>query len=144
MGIVVERGLARCPRCVAVADYTFTELGPGSLSYEVDCKRCGERYREVHGPTARKFGTDAVADWMPDVPPASANYERMLAWLSAAQSRGKAAASGATAWLSAWTHSRSAELGLALRARRGSAAAQRKEPNGPFTRIAEQREPYVR
>ena len=28
MGVVVERGLARCPRCVAVADYVLHRVGP--------------------------------------------------------------------------------------------------------------------
>jgi len=65
MSVVVERGLARCPHCVAVTQYSFTELGPNSMCYEVDCKKCGERYRELHGPTAPKFGVDTVADWVP-------------------------------------------------------------------------------
>lgn len=88
MSVVVERGLARCPHCVAVTQYSFTELGPNSLCYEVDCKKCGERYRELHGPTAPKFGVDPVTDWVPDVPPSPPAYrERMRAWLAAARTR---------------------------------------------------------
>lgn len=87
MSVVVERGLARCPHCVAVTQYSFTELGPNSLCYEVDCKKCGERYRELHGPTAPKFGVDAVTDWVPDVPPSQPTPGgRMRAWLAAASS----------------------------------------------------------
>jgi hypothetical protein len=55
VSVVVERGLARCPRCVAVADYTFVESGPNSLRYEVHCRRCGEAYCEVHTPMAPVF-----------------------------------------------------------------------------------------
>ncbi|BDX29583.1 hypothetical protein TUM20985_01300 [Mycobacterium antarcticum] len=55
MSVVVERGLARCPRCVAVADYTFVESGPNSVRYEVHCGRCGEAYCEVHSPMTPDF-----------------------------------------------------------------------------------------
>ena len=48
--MVVERGLARCPRCVSVADYVFIETAPGResgrLRYEVHCRKCGESYGE--------------------------------------------------------------------------------------------------
>ena len=52
MDVVIERGAARCPRCVAVADYSFTECGGESLRYEVRCQRCGEVYREESGTAA--------------------------------------------------------------------------------------------
>lgn len=52
MSVVVERGSARCPRCVAAADYTFVETGPESVRYEVRCKKCGETYCEVSAPYA--------------------------------------------------------------------------------------------
>ena len=67
MSVVVERGLARCPRCVAVADYTFVESGPNSLRYEVRCGRCGEYYCEVHTPVAPGFA--AAADALVVLPP---------------------------------------------------------------------------
>ena len=131
MGVVVERGLARCPRCVAVADYAFIELGPDSLAYEVDCRRCGERYREVHGPAAPTFGVVAVADWVPDGPSHTANRERLLAWLAVAQSRGRASRfSGVTASLSAWTHAWPAEVRAGLKGWRSSEVGRRNaEPN---------------
>ena len=69
MEFVVERGKARCPRCVAVAEYSFIELGPNLLRYEVNCAGCGELYREKLGPTAPKAGVVAtVDDWLPAVP----------------------------------------------------------------------------
>ena len=52
MSVVVERGLARCPRCVAVADYAFVESGPNSVRYEVTCAKCGEAYCEVNTAAA--------------------------------------------------------------------------------------------
>ena len=66
MESVIERGKARCPRCVAVADYFFIELSPNLLRYEVDCTRCGETYREEHGPVPPRFGVLATTDeWLP-------------------------------------------------------------------------------
>jgi hypothetical protein len=63
---VIERGRARCPHCVAVADYYFVELGPNLMRYEVDCARCGEVYCEEHGPVPPSFGALApVPDWNP-------------------------------------------------------------------------------
>src|SRR5882757_11416942 len=47
MSVVVERGSARCPHCVAVADYTFVESELDTVRYEVDCHSCGEVYSEV-------------------------------------------------------------------------------------------------
>lgn len=49
--MVVERGLARCPRCVSVADYAFIEDVSG-MRYEVCCRKCGERYEEESRPSA--------------------------------------------------------------------------------------------
>jgi hypothetical protein len=46
MSVVVERGSARCPRCVAVADYAFIESGLNMVRYEVDCHACGQVYSE--------------------------------------------------------------------------------------------------
>ena len=61
MSVVVERGLARCPRCVAVADYTFVESGPNSVRYEVHCGKCGEAYCEVHTPVTPDFAAAVEA-----------------------------------------------------------------------------------
>lgn len=46
MSVVVERGSARCPHCVAVADYTFIESELDMVRYEVHCHSCGEVYSE--------------------------------------------------------------------------------------------------
>jgi len=46
MSVVVERGSARCPHCVAVADYTFVESDVDMVRYEVHCHSCGEVYSE--------------------------------------------------------------------------------------------------
>lgn len=58
MNVVVERGVARCPRCVGIAEYSFTECGTESVRYEIRCARCSEVYIEVTctGPTV--FSTD--------------------------------------------------------------------------------------
>jgi hypothetical protein len=48
MGVVVERGSARCPLCVAVADYAFIESGLDTVRYEVHCQSCGQVYSEVN------------------------------------------------------------------------------------------------
>lgn len=69
MESVIERGQARCPRCVAVADYFFVEVGPNRLRYEVNCGRCGEKYREEHGPVPPVFSSVATVDeWLPATP----------------------------------------------------------------------------
>jgi hypothetical protein len=68
MESVIERGQARCPRCVAVADYVFVEVSTNLLRYEVDCRRCGEAYREDHGPVPPTFGAvAAIEEWHPQV-----------------------------------------------------------------------------
>ncbi len=50
--MVVERGLARCPRCVSMADYVFIECEPSGMRYEVRCRKCGECYGEDMRPAA--------------------------------------------------------------------------------------------
>ncbi|MBJ7339408.1 hypothetical protein [Mycolicibacterium sp.] len=89
MSVVVERGLARCPRCVAVADYTFVESGPNSLRYEVRCARCGEDYCEVHTAVAPDFSSavEALAIPLPAIfaPAAASKLDRARAWLEAAR-----------------------------------------------------------
>ena len=87
MSVVVERGLARCPRCVAVADYTFVESGPNSLRYEVNCGKCGEAYCEVHTPVAPDFRAagDALVVIPPPTPPTAFERRRrqVVSWLTA-------------------------------------------------------------
>lgn len=104
MSVVVERGLARCPRCVAVADYTFVESGPNSLRYEVRCKRCGQAYCEVHTPVVPDFSAaaDALAIRAPVVAPPAAPYrQRMTGALAAGRSRMSRDVGRATTWLAA-------------------------------------------
>ena len=91
MSVVVERGLARCPRCVAVADYTFVESGPNSLRYEVNCGKCGEAYCEVHTPVAPDFTTvvDALVSLPPPVQPSTFEVRKRqaVAWLAALRAK---------------------------------------------------------
>ena len=91
MSVVVERGLARCPRCVAVADYTFVESGPNSLRYEVNCGKCGEAYCEVHTPVAPDFRAagDALVVIPPPTPPTAFELRRrqVVSWLTAVRGR---------------------------------------------------------
>ena len=58
MNVVVERGVARCPHCVAVAEYSFTECGPDYVRYEIRCPRCSEVYIEVNSTGPTVFSTD--------------------------------------------------------------------------------------
>lgn len=106
MEFVVERGKARCPRCVAVAEYCFVELGPNQLRYEVNCTGCGETYREKLGAVASKAGVlAAVDDWMPAVPEqAMPLRERMGGWVGTVRSRTATLSASTT---SAWTSLRS-------------------------------------
>ncbi|MDT5339096.1 MAG: hypothetical protein QOD90_4601 [Mycobacterium sp.] len=89
MSVVVERGLARCPRCVAVADYTFVESGPNSVRYEVHCRKCGEAYCEVHSPVTPDFAAavEALVVCPPPVPPSAfeMHKRRAVAWLVTAR-----------------------------------------------------------
>lgn len=94
MESVIERGLARCPRCVAVADYFFVELSPSLLRYEVNCGTCGETYREEHGPVPPNFGALAAVDaWLPEAPGVPMR-ERMQAWVDTVRVRAGAATWG--------------------------------------------------
>jgi hypothetical protein len=74
MGVVVERGSARCPHCVAVADYTFIESGRNVVRYEVHCQSCGEVYSEVNslvpqtGPVGRNL---PIPPLPPEIQPAT-------------------------------------------------------------------------
>ncbi|PRC48628.1 hypothetical protein C6A85_78880, partial [Mycobacterium sp. ITM-2017-0098] len=70
VSMVVERGLARCPRCVAVADYVFIEASSArELRYEVRCRKCGECYSEDSYATADTSTEVALIQWPPDCEP---------------------------------------------------------------------------
>lgn len=90
MSVVVERGRARCPRCVAVADYTFVESGLNCVRYEVRCGKCGEAYCEVNTPVAPGFTASVpapppdVADWV-----VGARRQRALAHFTNVWSRAR-------------------------------------------------------
>jgi hypothetical protein len=103
VSVVVERGLARCPRCVAVADYIFVESGPNSLRYEVQCGRCGEAYCEVHTSVAPDFtaAVGALAIRAPDVAaPAAAGYRSTaMARLAEAREHVSGVADRASSWI---------------------------------------------
>jgi hypothetical protein len=43
----IERGTARCPRCMALAEYQFFDRGDDTLSYEVRCNVCKNVYIEI-------------------------------------------------------------------------------------------------
>lgn len=109
MEFVVERGKARCPRCVAVAEYSFIELGPNLLRYEVNCTGCGEIYREKLGAVVQEAALAKIDDWLPAVPePGVPLRDRVDVWVATVRGR-VAALSNST--LSSWT---------ALRARRNT------------------------
>lgn len=101
MEFVVERGKARCPRCVAVAEYSFIELGPNLLRYEVNCIGCGEIHREKLGSVAHDVALTKVDDWLPAVrQPAVPLRERIDLWIATV--RGRVAAlsvSARSSWL---------------------------------------------
>lgn len=71
MSRVVERGLARCPRCVAVADYVFIESERNVVRYEVRCRKCGQCYGEDNRPGAPvTVGAEEPSiQWPPDCEP---------------------------------------------------------------------------
>jgi uncharacterized Zn finger protein len=45
--MAVEQGHARCPRCMAWAEYRFLERGDDRLEYQVQCDACGNVHSEV-------------------------------------------------------------------------------------------------
>jgi len=70
--MVVERGVARCPRCVSMADYVFIEGDPepGEMRYEVRCRKCGERYEEDLRPKGGELvRVEPSITWPPDQEP---------------------------------------------------------------------------
>jgi hypothetical protein len=68
MSVVVERGSARCPRCVAVADYAFIESELNVVRYEVHCRACGEVYSEVNFLVPPGVPADRVVPVLPPPP----------------------------------------------------------------------------
>jgi hypothetical protein len=68
MNVVVERGLARCPRCAASADYCFIECGTEAIRYEIECRSCGELYCEENSTSPTAFRTEEL--WVPPAPAA--------------------------------------------------------------------------
>jgi hypothetical protein len=78
MSVVVERGSARCPHCVAVADYTFVEGELDTVLYEVDCRSCGEVYSEVSS-LAPAVPAERILPMPPLPMPASESWRRHLA-----------------------------------------------------------------
>lgn len=111
MELVVERGKARCPRCVAVADYSFVELGPDLLRYEVNCAGCGEAHRERLGPVPAPAGVLATTEsWLPAVQvPTVPMRERALQWVGTVRHRAVALTATTTAALEALRERRRAE-----------------------------------
>lgn len=100
---VVERGLARCPYCVAVTQYAFVETGPNSRYYQVDCKRCGEQYRELQELVPQAAVAVAVTEWAPEpLAEPSALRERAADWAKALRERVAAVASSIAATAHAW------------------------------------------
>jgi hypothetical protein len=45
--VTVERGRARCPRCMQLAEYQFLDRGNDTLEYQVQCSSCGNVHSEV-------------------------------------------------------------------------------------------------
>jgi hypothetical protein len=102
MELVIERGRAHCPRCVAVAEYCFIESGPDLLRYEVSCADCGESYREKLGPVPAKLGVVATTEpWLPAAQVAIVPLrERVQAGVETARKRTAALTVSATSALS--------------------------------------------
>lgn len=100
VSMVVERGLARCPRCVSVADYVFIESvsgrAPGGLRYEVRCRKCGECYGEDSRPLPHQqvVVAEPPIEWPPDREPVEAQDWRseLRGRLSVAAQRGRSEA----------------------------------------------------
>jgi hypothetical protein len=81
MNVVVERGLARCPRCAASADYCFIECGTEAIRYEIECRSCGELYFEENSTSPTAFRTENlwVAQPAPAGEPTPGAQERVVA-----------------------------------------------------------------
>lgn len=68
MSVVVERGSARCPRCVAVAEYAFIESELDVVRYEVHCRSCGEVYSEVNSLAPVVASLERALPALPSLP----------------------------------------------------------------------------
>jgi hypothetical protein len=90
MNVVVERGLARCPRCAASADYCFIECGTEAIRYEIECRMCGELYCEENSTAPVTFSTASFVPPAPAVEPAPGASARLVTelrrWWSATAS----------------------------------------------------------
>jgi hypothetical protein len=99
MNVVVERGLARCPRCAASADYCFIECGTEAIRYEIECRMCGEQYCEENSTSPVTFSIAAFVPPAPAVEPAPGASARLVTelrrWWTAASSAASSAASRA-------------------------------------------------
>jgi hypothetical protein len=99
MNVVVERGLARCPRCAANADYCFIECGTEAIRYEIECRLCGELYCEENSTSPTAFSATSFVAPAPvpePVPSASARLVTELQrwWAVAAALALRARAAG--------------------------------------------------
>jgi hypothetical protein len=97
MNVVVERGLARCPRCAASADYCFIECGTEAIRYEIECRMCGELYCEENSTSPVIF---SIADFVPPAPAvqlAPGVWARLVGELRRRWSAASSAASSAVA-----------------------------------------------
>jgi hypothetical protein len=105
--MVVERGRARCPRCVATAEYTFVEYEPNGVRYEVRCRKCGECYAEDLRPPVPGTALAVIEPplrWPPDlepVPPRDVRAE-VLAHLTSAREHALAGAGLVSLRAQAW------------------------------------------
>jgi hypothetical protein len=99
MNVVVERGLARCPRCAASADYCFIECGTEAIRYEIECRMCGELYCEENSTSPVTFSIASFVPPAPAVEPAPGAPARLVIelrrWWFAASSATASAASRA-------------------------------------------------
>lgn len=90
---VVERGLARCPRCGTTADYAFIESDFNVTRYEVRCRSCGEIYSENDGSCALAVAHDdePLLHWPPDCEPVAPRDWRVeiRAWLEGSARQGR-------------------------------------------------------
>ncbi len=108
MELVIERGQARCPRCVALAEYRFVERERDLIRYEVHCAGCGP-YREKLGVALPNL--PAIAEpWLPVLPePKVPVRERVRAAAAVARERSLATSAAAVAGWQALRDRRAAE-----------------------------------
>jgi hypothetical protein len=92
---VVERGLARCPRCATTADYVFIESDSNVTRYEVRCRSCGEVYSEnsVSWTLAAARDEEPLMQWPPDCEPVAPRDWgiEVRAWMAGSTRQGRKA-----------------------------------------------------